>query len=68
MDRKRVASVAAIGWDSHRRFSQVTARDANSKVLFRRRIEHTEREKMREILRSWPAGTPVVLESTFGWS
>lgn len=60
--------VAQIGWDTHRKFSNMTARDANHKILFRRRIDHFDRTAMRMILRSWPTGTPVVLESTFGWS
>lgn len=62
-----LSSVAQIGWDSHRRFSQVTLRDAELKVLERRRIEHADRATLRRVLGSWPAGTPVVLEATFGW-
>lgn len=65
---RQVESVTAVGWDNHRKFSQIAARDSELKIVFRQRIEHADRIKMREVLRSWPAGTPVVLEGTFGWS
>jgi transposase len=63
-DRK----VAQIGWDSHRKFSQVAVRNDEGRIVERRRVEHANREEMRKTLRSWPAGTPVVLEASFGWS
>jgi len=36
-------------------------------VVARRRIEHADRDAMRAVLAEWPAGTPVVLEASFGW-
>jgi transposase len=61
------SSVSHMGWDIHRKFSKVTARDAANRLLWRRRVDHSDRATMRELLRSWPAGTPVILEATFGW-
>lgn len=63
-----VRKVTQIGWDCHRKFSVVSMRDQDSRVMQRRRIEHRDRAALRRVLRSWPSGTPVVLEATFGWS
>jgi transposase len=54
--------------DIHRHFSQVTARNAQQQIVWRQRLEHRARERLREQLARWPAGTPVVLEGSFGWS
>lgn len=59
--------VAQIGLDNHRTFGKVTARDGENRIVWRLRLEHKDRGKLREELRSWPKGTPVILESTFGW-
>jgi len=48
-------------------FSRITARDENGGVVWRQRLEHGDRVTLREQLRSWPEGTPVILEGTFGW-
>ena len=61
-------SVAAIGMDIHRNFSKVTARDQGQRILWRQRLEHRERDALRQALADWPARTPVVLEGSFGWS
>ncbi|MGH6893289.1 MAG: IS110 family transposase [Dongiaceae bacterium] len=61
------SSISHMGWDSHRAFSKVTARDGQNRVVWRRRVDHRDRGAMRKLLRSWPTGTPVILESTFGW-
>jgi transposase len=61
-------SVSHAGIDCHRRFSQATLRDGCNKVVSRQRLDHANRELLREQLRSWPAGTPVIVESTFGWA
>lgn len=58
--------LASVGWDSHRAFSSATLWDEQAKIMERRRIEHADRDSMRKLLASWPAGTPVVLEGTFG--
>lgn len=60
-------TAAAIGLDVHRRFSTVTARDAEGKIAWRQRLEHGDREDLRKHLDSWPRGIPVILESSFGW-
>ncbi len=64
---KTRSKVTQIGLDSHRKFSTVTGRDGQGKVVWRQRLEHRDRHELREHLRTWPAGTPVVLEGTFGW-
>jgi transposase len=65
MQRNR--TVAQIGLDCHRRFSDATARDEQGQLVWRERIEHEDRDAVREQLRRWPRGVPVVLEATFGW-
>ncbi len=64
---KTRANVTQIGVDSHRKFSKVTGRDAEGRVVWRQRLEHADRAALRERLRQWPKGVPVVLEGTFGW-
>jgi transposase len=64
MDMTRVSHV---GLDCHRKFSLATARDRENRKVWRLRLEHKDREALRDCLVSWPAGTPVVLEGSFGW-
>lgn len=64
---KTGAEVTQIGLDSHRKFSKVTGRDAEGRVVWRQRLEHADRAALRARLRQWPEGVPVVLEGTFGW-
>lgn len=59
--------VAQIGMDAHRRFSMVTARDAEGRILWRERLRHENRGLLRAALAAWPKGVPVILEATFGW-
>jgi len=54
--------------DCHRTFSRLTARDVNNRVLFRRRLEHADRQQLRTSLQRLPQATPVIIEGTFGWS
>ena len=61
------ASVAQLGLDIHRKFSKVTARDGQGKIVWRQRLEHADRPRMRARLADWPSGAAVVLEGTFGW-
>lgn len=58
--------VSQMGLDCHRNFSRITARDERGKVVWRGRLEHADRPRLREQLREWPK-VPVVLEGTFGW-
>jgi len=62
-----VQTAAVIGLDVHRRFSTVTARDAEGKIMWRRRLEHGDRGVLQKVLGEWPPGIPVILESSFGW-
>jgi transposase len=61
------AKVTQIGLDVHRKFSIAAARDASHKIVWRERLDHVDRNGLRKRLSSWPAGTPVILEGTFGW-
>jgi transposase len=56
-----------VGLDVHRRFSTVTARSADDKIAWRRRLDHGDRPGLRRCLEGWPRGIPVILESSFGW-
>jgi transposase len=61
----------ALGWDIHRKFSQVSVPelgdDGELRVLERRRLNHDDRESMRRFLAAQPRGTPVAMEGAFGW-
>ena len=60
-------SVEQIGVDVHRRFSMVAARDPEGLVVWRKRLRHEDRTLFRKSIASWPKGTPVIMEATFGW-
>jgi len=65
---KQYDTVTQIGLDVHRKFSLASLRDANGKLVARQRLEHSmDRQELRKGIGRWPAGTPVVLEATFGW-
>lgn len=61
----------AIGWDIHRKFSQVSVReirdDGELCVVERVRLNHEDRAHMEAWLKKQPPGTPVAIEATFGW-
>lgn len=61
----------AIGWDIHRKFSQVSVReikdDGELCVVERIRLNHENRAQMEAWLKKQPPGTPVAIEATFGW-
>ena len=59
--------IVQAGLDAHKTFSRVTTRDPEARIVDRRRLDHRDRETMRDALRQLPPGTSVVLESTFGW-
>lgn len=64
---KNSVSVAQIGVDVHRRFSMVSARGTDGRVLWHQKLRHEDRASFRESIARWPKGTPVILEATFGW-
>ncbi len=61
----------AVGWDVHRRFSQVSLQeliaDGELRVVERRRLDHGDRAAMAAWLATLPAATPVAMEGAFGW-
>jgi transposase len=61
------ARVSHVGMDCHRTFSRFTTRDARNKIVFRQRLEHGDRKAMRQTLGGLPAGTPVIIEGSYGW-
>ncbi len=65
---KNVSSnVACAGMDVHYKFSNVTFRDADGKVVSRQRLDHRRRKELQDRLSRWPTGIPVVMEASFGW-
>ena len=64
---RTLESVRQMGLDGHRTFSLVVGRDAAGKIVSRQRLEHRDRLELHRRLRQYPAGTPVVLEASFGW-
>lgn len=64
---QKLKSVDVLGLDSHRIFSVVTGRDAEGRIVWRERLEHADRPRLRAAWAAWPAQTSVILEATFGW-
>ncbi|UCC97979.1 MAG: IS110 family transposase [Phycisphaerales bacterium] len=65
--KKITSKVACAGMDVHYKFSNVTFRDAGGIVVSRQRLDHPDRQQLRQRLGQWPAGIPVVMEASFGW-
>ena len=59
--------VTQVGLDVHRKFSMASLRDASGNVVSRQRLDHDDLAKLDRRVACWPAGTPVILEATFGW-
>lgn len=66
--KKDTVNLSCIGLDCHRNFSLASARDEAGTVVWRMRLPHADRNGLRKELSSWPRGTPVILEGTFGWA
>jgi transposase len=66
-NRNRDARVSCMGLDVHYKFSSVTMRDKEGKIVSRERLEHPDRVALRQRLAAWPKGVPAVLEASFGW-
>lgn len=64
---KMYDTVTQVGLDVHRKFSSASLRDSTGKVIARERLDHVDRQKLRERIAQWPHNTPVILEATFGW-
>jgi len=61
------SNVACGGMDVHYKFSNVTFRDKDGRVVRRERLMHRLRDELRQRLSGWPRGIPIVLEASFGW-
>src|SRR2546423_101086 len=61
----------AVGWDIHRKFSQLSVVEQSARgeirVVKRMRLEHADRGAMRAELTKLPPGTAVAMEGAFGW-
>ena len=64
---KVLSNVTQTGLDNHRKFGNLTARDAQKNVVARMKLDYTNREAMARQLAQLPPGTPVIVESSFGW-
>jgi transposase len=53
--------------DVHSKFTTVTMRDEQEKVVRRERLDHESRAALRDRLSHWPRGLRVVMEASFGW-
>jgi hypothetical protein len=66
-----MSSQMAVGWDIHRKFSQLSvvqrSEHGEIRVMKRIRLEHADRPGMRTALSQLPPGTPVAMEGAFGW-
>jgi transposase len=66
-----VSVKTAVGWDIHRKFSQlsvvVQSEQGEIRVVKRMRLEHADRAAMRQELRKLAPATPVAMEAAFGW-
>lgn len=60
-------SVTSIGMDVHYKFSTVSFRDTNGRVVRRERLDHADRPGLIAQIRRWPKGAVVVMEASFGW-
>lgn len=61
-------TVVVAGADNHHKFSCVTFRDADGRIVRRERLELPDREALRQRLAQWPKGMIVVMEASFGWA
>jgi hypothetical protein len=59
--------LACVGLDCHRNFSLASGRAESGQIMWRKRLDHADRSALKKELATWPAGTPVILEATFGW-
>jgi transposase len=61
----------AVGWDIHRKFSQLSVVEKNDggeiRVVKRMRLEHADKAALRGELAKLPPRTPVAMEGAFGW-
>lgn len=64
---KVLSNVTQAGLDSHRKFGNLTARDAQKNVVSRMKLDYTNPQAVARQLSQLPPGTPVIVESSFGW-
>jgi len=66
-----VSTSTAVGWDIHRKFSQLSvvqrSESGEIRVVKRLRLEHADRGAMRAELKKLGPGTAVAMEGAFGW-
>lgn len=65
--KKMYEKVVCGGMDVHYKFSNVTFRDAQGKVVCRERLEHRDKGALAKHLSQWPREVPIAMEGSFGW-
>ena len=60
-------NVRAVGLDVHYKFTTVSMRNQDGKVVRRERLEHGQRSRLRAALSQWPKDVPMVMEASFEW-
>jgi transposase len=60
-------NVSSVGLDVHYKFTTVSMRNQEGKVVRRERLEHRDRVQLRAGLSQWPKDVPMVMEASFGW-
>ncbi len=58
-------NVACSGMDVHYKFSKVTLRDYKGRIIARERLDHRDREKLKQRFWQWPGGSEIVMEASF---
>jgi transposase len=60
-------NVCAVGLDVHYKFTTVSMRDEEARLVRRERLDHCDRARLRQVLGRWPKEVPMVMEASFGW-
>lgn len=65
--KKIYEKVACGGMDVHYKFSTVTFRDCQGKVVCREVLDHRNWPDLVRRFSEWPQGVPIAMEGSFGW-
>jgi len=60
-------SIAVVPMDIHKKFSMATPMTGEGEVVNKIKIQHGDKDEMREFFRQFAEGTDVVMEATFNW-
>ena len=65
--KKIYEKVACGGMDVHYKFSTVTFRDSQGKVVCREVLDHRNWPDLVRRFSEWPRGVPIAMEGSYGW-